>query len=389
MTEDSIFEPVNENELYVDCVPVKDALTRLTQILDPNVRFESDYLDDNFDGLVVFSGETLRHVYYLESDDPVNSWVKAPICTTSLNEIKGLLSVKTPLSFGIVTIGAISTLRLEPIEWFYDKSRIIHLGKMSNIETETNLKKTFSGVKIGYTNSGENDEIFGLQVMHAVTEWTLPPSEGDIIYEATSSVVVSPEEIELTYRKQWSQFPDESTERDNQLMAVDCEKAEINEVTIYVPYGWQEHFTAVSGVYRPDSSYNFRLSPINCMPNHASNFKQEFYKSDYTNKKVLFLNSTGSIAMKTTPIGGVERQENADVLLSDLDDPILTNDTFKGDLKLSRELVNELNGYTDLKPNAYFLFSFDDDDGVTNYGFTSSHNIKDKITTKLNKVYGF
>jgi|GEM_PF-2940358 len=376
-TEDSFFEPNIPSERYVDAISLKYAFERVVEILDPNVRFESTFLDSEFPSVVITAGESLRHIYYNDK--------KAPIATTSFQDLFDFVFCSLgPVGYGIRTEGTQTILELERIEHFFDDEVAIDLGTLSDITTKINKDRVYSRIEIGYNKSGKNEDVFGLQATHTVNTFVFNPDIKENTYLATCDIRTDPNEAELCYRKQFSQFPDEDTRYDKDIFAFDC----YSKKGLFVPYEWTEHFSAVEGIYSPDTAYNYRFTPMNCLLRHGANFKQEYYKPCYSNKSVIYTSSNGNTELITTVTGGTARQESSNVLYTDLPNPIYTEILIEGETDTSYPLKKTINGGVG-KKNYYKTVCFRDELGNKNYGFIDTSKITDKIKADLYLKYGF
>lgn len=376
-TEDSFFEPNNVGDRYVDAISLKYAFERVVEILDPNVRFESTFLDEEFPNVAITSGESLRHIYYNDK--------KAPIATTSFQDLFDFVFCALgPVGYGIRTEGTQTILELERIEHFFDDEVAIDLGTLSEITTKINKDRVYSRIEIGYNKSGKNEDVFGLQATHTVNTFVFNPDIKENTYLATCDFRTDPNEAELCYRNQFSRSPDKDTRYDKDIFAFDC----YSKKGLFVPYEWTEHFSAVEGIYSPDTAYNYRFTPMNCLLRHGANFKQEYYKPCYSNKSVIYTSSNGNTELITTVIGGTARQESSNVLYTDLPNPIYTEILIEGETATSYPLEKTINGGVG-KKNYYKTVCFRDELGNKNYGFIDTLKITDKIKADLYLKYGF
>ena len=381
-TEDSSFDPINATETFIDVISLKNAFARVLEIIDPSVEFKSDFLDNKWSGLVLHSGETARHVKYVDEDTAEETI--APLATVSFERLFNYIYSKEPCAYEIRIKGNKTIVELEDISYFRGRSVKINLGKLSDVKTNHNPDLAYGKVAIGSSKSGENEEVFGLQATHTLNEFLLPLTTSDKEYKATHDFRDDPTEFELCYRKQYSQFPDEDTRYDKDVFIHD---AYLFSGDLYLIYEWQEHFSAVGGIYSPDTAWNYRLSPINCLLRHGFNFKQEYVRPIYSGKSVLYQNTKGNVQLRTTLIGGVEYSEDSDVPLSVLGNPINTAYEIEGSAVLTEMVLEQLNGGID-KQNYLDAVSWIDNEGNVNTASIESLKIKDEIKVNLTPIYG-
>lgn len=385
--EDSIYTPKNPEDNNIDCITVKDAFERITRIMSPDVIFRSTLIDDNWSDLIVRSGETIRHVRYIDNDAATEEEqdVIAPILTRSFNELHKDLFYIQPCAYTITVEKGTTYLNLEAIDYAFDRQEVVNLGTLQDVDFEVDNDSTFGTIEIGSTKSGDIEGVYGLQATHTLNKFKLPCNTAETVYDAKSTARFDPTETELCWRTQFKENPDLDTKYDKDAFYEDCELINISGFDFYVPHEWQEHFTAVSGIYEPDSATNYRLSPINCLERHAPNFKQEYMKPVYDDKKVQYTSTSGSVSLKTQPIGGVLRQENADILITDLDDAMYTNLKITGECHAGYDLVKLINGGED-KPNYMktFLFNWNSNEYKV---FAWDITIGDKIKIESKERY--
>lgn len=376
ITEDSFFEPTIAEERFVDCITLYDAFKRVIEIIAPDVVFKSDHITDNWNDIVLFSGETARHIYYNDE--------KAVLGTLSFDLLFKFLFTLNPVAFGIKSENGVVTIEVEDIDYFFDDEVSIQLGTLSEITRTINTDKIYSRIVIGYTKSGENEEVFGLQAMNTVNTFGLPVIGQDNTYDATNEFRTDPNELELCYRKQYSLFPDRDTRYDKDVFAVDCSLAD----GIYIVREWGDDFSAVEGIYSINTAYNYRLTPMNCILRHGKNFKQEYMFNAYTGKSVLYLSTIGNVALKTQIIGGDLLQENDNVLLSKFENAIFTSNTITGSSYADYEQVKKISAIENGKANYYKTVTYLNEKGLMEYAFVYSFKIEDKIESELVEKYG-
>ena len=376
--EDSFFLPTNPQENYFECIPLKEAFERWALIIDPDVTFRWHESLAEWESLVIFNGLTARHVEYVNEDTDEITYPS--IGTTSFKEMYEALFTITPVEYNIFTEGNKTILQMASVDFSHDREEAVALGAIDDIEYSVDQDKTYGSVRIGWNESGENEEIDGLLATHTENVYDLPCDTTDNEYKATSNFIADPNELEQTFRKQYSKFPAEDTKRDKNIFIVDAAPFDFGGVITYVSYEWAEHFSAVSGVYDKDSSCNYRLTPMNCFLRHGKNFLQEYTKPIYDLKSSVFLSSIGNADYSTTLIGGVERKESGSVLISDQDDPMYTNLLIKGQVPYSRDLRDDINAGD--KKNYYKTFSYLDGENK-GLAFQNDISIGDKIKVEL------
>lgn len=371
ITEESYFAPTRN-----DVVTLFDAVQRVVNIIDKDAVFESTLLSDKYKGVVLASGETVRNVLYEDS--------KPTVATTSFEDIYKFLFTLEPVGYDVTTVNGKNVIRLEPIEYFWNTAQKIDIGDSIEVEYDTDQSKLFSSIEIGYSESGENEEVYGLQVSHVVNTFTTPINSTNTVYNATNKWIASPEEHELTRRKPFVDFPDEDTQYDKNVLVYDC----ILENGVYSFREWEDDFTSVTGIFSPETFYNARFSPINCLLRHGKWFKSGLGKPIFQSQFIRFASTTGNKVLSTTLIDGNTYTEGDNVLISDLDDPILTADNVSLTTPYSESKEDQIRAIDNGERAAYSVVRFVDQRGLQGFGIITSCEIKDNIKLELKQPYG-
>lgn len=369
--ENSYYEPLNIEDNTIDCIPIKQAFERITSIIDPSVVFKSDLIDTYWSDLILFSGETCRHVLYeIEQDDGSTVFEKAKLLTTSFKDLYDLINTITPCKYLIEKEGNTNIVRVEALDYTRQNEIIADLGQV-NVNITQDDKKIYGKIEIGYTKSGEVEGVYLLYAAHSLNRYILPLKNSENTYKAINKMIASPEEQELTFRLQYSRFPNENTQRDKDVFVVD---AVYNPDTQrYDAREWQQDFEAIENVYSKDTSWNYRLSPMNCLLRHDVGYNIEFTKSGYQFEKVRYGSTNGNVDMITTLTGGVERPENGDIAIADLANGLVTTNLFDIESFNNPEL-NKL-----LKNNFNKSVVFQDNQRVYYQGFFETLRIEEGI----------
>lgn len=377
---DLIFQPKDVNNYFYKAVKIKDAFIRWFEILDPDIVFKSDFLDTNWPNLLFTGGESIRHVKYLNASTGEEE--DAPICTTSFNELYEAVFKQEPCGYGIQFEDGELCFRLEKIEYFFDNEEAVFLGALDDVEITVDKDHTYTSVEIGNKKSGEIEGVYGLQAAHTVNTYQLPLEDGDNAYKALTDVIDDPTEIEDCFRVQYPENPDRDTRYDKLNFMFDAVPYEQFGITYYVARNWDEDFSLVDGVYSPETVYNVRLSPINCLLRHGFNFKQEYTKSKYDGKSIEYSSTNGNVSMRSQLTGGTIRQENSNILLSDLGDPLFTNEIITGKGQINYDLFKSITGGNP-KKNHYKTFTWINENGDEETAFCKEVSISESMDVEL------
>ncbi len=378
--EDSNYVPIRPEDRFVDVISLKDAIKRTIEIMDPNVEFISSILDDTWPNLVVTGGETIRHVEYTQDDFEINN--QATLLTTSFEKLYKALYAITPVAYTITSSASGVKFYLEDISYVFDREIAVDLGPLEVDKYSVDDDRTYGSVKIGWSKTGESDEIFGLQAVNTVNTYQLPSTTSEQIYDAISDFISDPNWAQLCYEKQFADNPDKNHKNDKDIFIFDC----VKNGDIYTPAEYTQHFSSVEGVYDVDSVFNVRLSPMNCAVRHAKNFKQEYTKPVYSGKSMVFSSTEGNKFLKSTLIGGSQLEEGGSVLLSDMDDPMYTNLKIEASRSFTKPIRDAINK-NDGKPNYLKTQTWTDKNGNQNKAFFRDVAIGEKIQVELMQRY--
>lgn len=359
---------------------------RLVSIIDPEALFESDLIKNEWSEVTAASGQTVRNVLVKSQDDSDNEILTpSPLLTTSFEEFYKFIFTLQPCGFDTVIREGQKVVKLEAIEYFLNDSQIIELGNVTDVKYEIDPNYLFGSVKIGYNKSGQNEEVYGLEVTHTVNGFTTPLNI-DNVYDATCNYITDPNEQELTRRKQYDILPDTDSQYDKEVLVFDSIVSSKGTYTIRPE---SETFSEVTGVFSPQTLYNSVFSPKNCILRHGNWFKNDLGRSIYNSDFIRYANTKGNTSLITTLIGGSPTKESDDILNTVLDNPILEPITINMVAPFSRELEDKLRGVSAGKRNAYCLFSFKEENGNIGYGYIYKADIKDTIKIELKQAYGF
>ena len=375
--EESYFEPTSNK-----VVTLQQLGQRLVSIIDAEAIFESDLIAESWPDVTLASGETVRNVLFSDENEQLQP---APLLTTSFDDFYKFMFTLEPCGFDVILREGQKVVKLEKIDYFLNNSDIINLGNVTDIQYETDLQYLFGSVKVGYTKSGVNEEVYGLEVTHTVNGFTTP-LDVDNEYNATCAYITDPNEQELTRRKQYEILPDTDSQYDKDVMVFDSKETKQGFYTIKTI---SEQFTTVGGVFSAETLYNTIFSPINCLLRHGKWFKNDLGLSIYNDELLRYANTKGNVSLFSQQVGEELRKENDNIPLTDFDNPIINPITITLTASYSRSLENKLRSIPAGKRNAYCLMKFTDENGQIGYGYLYKADIKDTIKVELKQAFGF
>lgn len=354
---------------------------RLVKIIDANAVFKSDLLEvssGDFEGLFFTSGATIRNV---KIEDEDGNQTESPLLTTSFEDFFEAINTIVPVAYDVYSENGQNVVRIEEIDYFFNNKTFLKVGNVSEVKNEIDSDWIYNGIKIGYEQSGDIEGVYGLRATHTVNSYTLPIDRVDNIYEVVTDYRTDPNEIEDCRRIQQEDYPERDTKYDKDIFIIDT----ILQGNRVIRPNSQD-FSNVTGVYAPETTFNNRLSPANCLLRHAKVFKSGMASDYYQSNFLRYASTTGqNNKLVTTLIGGSPVPEELNVAISELEESILSpvKVTFTNALDQSIYAAIKRNGLTDDKPNKFKVIEYIDYNGNTQKGFIYKIEFKNEIKYEL------
>ena len=251
---------------------------------------------------------------------------------TSLKEAFESLDAMYCLAGTIETIGGKGRFRIEPYKDLLNSSVVLKLGTMlAEVERRVNDKMIFSEIAVGYKEL-EFEEVNGLfnfaGEFNFVTPLQLEGKKLDIV----SKWIVGDVAIELTRRNQYSLNPTKDYRFDKDIFIIDAKRLKEYVNGEWVDTGFplipitNEDYETIEGIYEPTKAYNLNLSPKRNLLRWGW-----FITGCLTAKqtsKIQYVSGSNNPNLTTKKIGESIITESADILVSDLDTPLILPDRF-------------------------------------------------------------
>lgn len=257
-----------------------------------------------------------------------------------------------------------------PKEYYFDGATLIgDFGEVSNVDIRFLTEEIFSGIDGGY-NDYNYDEINGTDEFNTQFEWLSPITKTDSSLDIKSTYRADMFGIEFTRANLVGKnTTDSSSDNDIFLLRIEDTPAGVyNGLNYYNLY--RDGALTVIGLLSPDTAFNIQLSPKRGLLANGAFISSMLYLmgSEYIN----FQASTKNQGLDTTD-GVTAIEENADILISDLDAayfyPILLEFDFLPNRDLSNIMASNPYGYftLTLNGNQYEVFLIDiQEDPATN-----------------------
>ncbi|CAM4091907.1 hypothetical protein [Gillisia limnaea] len=383
--EDSFYQRTNSKFLTA-----YEVGKRLIEIYTGKPKFISSTLQkDEYPALGFSCGGWIRNLQKVDEEDNIIEW---PL-TLSFEDYFRSIDAIEPVAYGIVTKGAKQFVRLEKRRFFFQPYITIRLGLGSKYIRTTAGDFIYSSFTTGYTQGGNYEKPLGLDEPNIQTTFISPITKTDNKYEALGTSRADSYAVEDARRMQYENFPDEDTPYDKDNFLLDAKfRTRSNLKDYYDLRLWQDDFEQVpTGIYSPETAFNLRLSPANNRNRHAYWFNCGLM-NDPT-KKIRYASSEGNSELKTKLPGKPEVKENEDVIIQDLSNPIFSPDWIEFEYPRNQELIDLLQSTTEINGeeinNYYGLVEFINENGNKERGYIFDVKIKNVISFKLLKSYGF
>lgn len=355
-----------------------------------NEIYAQDGLDENENlggGLIgLISG------YWVRAFDPESEKYKS--LTISLKSLLDSCSAVFNTGVGIEVINFKERLRVEELKYFYREEVVVKLPfQVTNVIRKVDSKMFQSGIELGYPKAGDYENELGLDEPNVKRVWVTPIRKTKNKYNKTSDVRADEYEMEKTRRKPQVQFPEEDTNQDNDNWWLDIIRNDDVLENNFKQAHWTDRLDSEPlNIQHPDSFRTMIFTPLRMLFRHGWVIRTGL--EPYRNKFIKYINATYNSFLTMHFIGDVARQENEDILVSDLERPKLLPEeiTFEhpidDDLSdlifgTTRTLIN--GSYEDV-PNFYFKFEWINENEEIERGYLVNLKPKGKGKFKMIKA---
>lgn len=307
--------------------------------------------------------------------------------TTSFKEFMMSYAATWNLGLGIETFGNLERIRIEPLEFFYNRNVTIKLpNQVSNIKRSIDVDSVYSSLEIGYEKGGDYEEAFGLDEYNGISKFTTIITRVKNVFTKKSKYRGDSYGKEFARRKPKTRFGTQDTRYDDDIFLNDMKRG---VGPVYKERKWQDDFSQIpSGTFSPETATNLRLSPFNLLLRHGRFISSCLQKN--TTDFVSYISSTGNSKLKTKLIGGNEYSENGQIINQELQKPRYTSDIVEFNHQIDFTIMQMIEGYTEINgkkiPNIYGRIEFINEDNQSEYGYLINCKINDG-EFKLLKAY--
>lgn len=368
--EDSYFEKTNSNML----LPFEVA-ERLIEIYTNKKALKSNVLGRTDIGYQVDGKSSLLgllHGFWIRGFNNSDEVFK-PL-TTNLKEFMESFSATQNLGLGIESNGFKEYVRIEELSYFYNRNITIKLpNKVTKVKRYFTTDYSYSSIEIGYPKGGNYDEAFGLVEYNGLSKFITVIKAGiKNVYSKISNYRTDSYGLEFARRKQKLTHSKTDTQYDNDIFKVDLKRSLTG---LFKLRKWQDDFEQVpSGTFSPETAYNLRLSPLNCLFRHGWVLAAGLTK--YLSDFIRYTSSTANSNLTTKLIGGNEYSENGNIVNSELEKARYVSDIIEFQHDVDFDVNQMIFGSTTILgneiPNIYGRIEFINEKGEKEKGFLLS-----------------
>lgn len=272
----------------------------------------------------------------------------------------------TPLAVTIDGFGSNKRLRIEKIDFVYQKFQGVELTndeqflQVTDIKRKVDAQRIFSTIQIGSLKGGSDyEEAFGLDEFNGLSEFETIIDKVENIYKAVSRYRKDSYGHEFARRKQFADNPEEDTRYDKDIFMLDC-KVVAGE--LFLKRFADDFELTPTGIYSPETAFNLNLSPMNSMFRHSKMFKG--FLLNYPNDFINFTSSNAFSKLTTKKAGALLLAEDGRIKNDDLLRPLFVPEILEFKSPIDHDLLVKIQGLNkDNIPNLYGFFTIKTIDG--------------------------
>lgn len=307
--------------------------------------------------------------------------------TTSLKDFIESYSATWNLGFGIETFGNTERVRIEPLEFFYNRNITIILPDSVKIKQSIDTDSIYSSLEIGYEKGGSYEEAFGLDEYNGLSKFVTIITRVKNVFVKRSKYGADSYGKEFARRKPKIKYGTQDTRYDTDIFLNDMKRG---LGPVFLERKWQDDFEqAPTGTFSPETATNLRLSPFNLLLRHGRFVSSCLQKN--TTDFISYISSNGNSKLKTKLIGGNEYAEDGQIINSELSRPRFTSEIVEFNHQIDFNILQMLDGYTMINgkriPNIYGRIQYKNQETNTiEYGYLFNCKINEG-EFKLLKAY--
>lgn len=274
--------------------------------------------------------------------------------------------------YTIDIIDGVETLVHEDLRYFFQDKVTIKLGRASKIKRSAASDYAFSSLIFGYKKPGSDplyEEVQGLDEFNITNGFTTPITRTENDYDKESPYSADGLGKELTRRFSKELNPTSDYKRDKDIFNLDLKEGNTDVLQERV---WQDDYAeAPKNIFSPDTATGLRLTPFRNLQRHGWFISNSLTK--FTDKFVRYSNTRGNSSLITKKAGKVERPENGNIVISELESALFVNQWIEFDHEVSFDINNQVYGRSIINsrsiPNYFGKVQFINEFGKNETGF--------------------
>jgi len=302
--------------------------------------------------------------------------------TTSFRDAYESYDAAYNLGLGVESIGFGENIRIEDKKYFWNPNVTIRLGKeidgefvysqVSKVKRSTASQLYYSEVEIGSEKGGDYEEVMGLEETNTKSNFSTCIYATANTYDKKAKYRFDPYGEEIIRRRGVDTHPNTDHPADLDVWMHDCKKPNLGSQSILNLKKWQDVLESrPTGMFDPDSSYNFLYSPLNMLLRHSWVLNAGL--REYPSKFIKYGSSTGNSSVSMKQIGGKEYAENGNIRNSDLQQARFKPEEIEFEYEVDDELIQLIESHVTILgikiPRLYGLIEFMNEKGQIERGY--------------------
>jgi len=269
--------------------------------------------------------------------------IENPILKTNFKDLF------TSLNRNLEIAGSINNKKfiIEAKKTAYNNTLLYDLGEIKDAKFDFYEPLLANSIKLGYANQ-DYDDLNGRDEFNNTSEFKAPITRVNKLYDLTAPYRADMFGVEFTrINLQGKTTTDNNSDNDVFMLDVEYDFTDADGIENYKLR--RPSFTSITGLIDPQSAFNIDLSPKRIFNKHGAWIRGMMWP--LTTEKITFQTTDKNPLLKTVQ-GGVTIQENADVVISDLEPNYFIPITAKFETIVPENLVDIMQS------NSTGLFQF-------------------------------
>jgi hypothetical protein len=312
--------------------------------------FKSDYLTEEWENLVVTSGNEARGL-------------SGSVLKTSWNDFLESYNVPCNLSVSYSP----TTASVEKKSEAFKPGLIYNVGSVREFNWKTTRELLFSNFKIGYPDINY-ENVNGKYEFNTLQTWMGPLEKVTASFELISKYRAD------SYGFAFAQLEGAGKNTtdlssDNDVFFLHVEKNATVGVGAQPALFYKllrKPYVSITGLLQPTKVWNMEISPKRCLEAHGNYLRSIFYWE--TGQSLTLSKAEKDTALKTVDADGNIIEERAPVFIGNLAEPLFIPVELRGEGRITREIVpileEDANGTIAMESDGFTMYGFPMDIGI-------------------------